>query len=42
MSYTEKGSAVVLDAGLTVSDVDNTTLASATVSIGRASSPATR
>ena len=34
VSYTEQGSAVVLDSGLTLSDADNTTLASATVSIG--------
>ncbi len=34
VSFTEQGSAVVLDAALTVSDADNTTLASATVSIG--------
>ncbi len=34
VSFTEQGSAVVLDAALTLSDADNTTLASATVSIG--------
>ena len=34
VGYTEQGSAVVLDASLTLSDADNTTLASATVSIG--------
>ena len=34
VSFTEQGSAVVLDAALTVSDADNTTLAGATVSIG--------
>ena len=34
VSFTEQGSAVVLDSGLTLSDADNTTLASATVSIG--------
>ena len=33
VSYTEQGTAVVLDSGLTLSDADNTTLASATVSI---------
>ncbi len=33
VSYTEQGSAVVLDPALTVSDADNTTLAGATVSI---------
>ena len=33
MGFTEQGTAVVLDSGLTLSDVDNTTLASATVSI---------
>ena len=32
-SYTEQGAAVTLSSGATVSDVDNTTLASATVSI---------
>ena len=35
VGYTEQGAAVVLDAGLTLSDADNATLASATVSIGR-------
>ena len=34
VSFTEQGSAVVLDSSLTLSDADNTTLASATVSIG--------
>ena len=34
VGYTEQGTAAVLDAVLTVSDVDNQTLASATVSIG--------
>ncbi len=34
VGFTEQGSAVVLDAGLTLSDPDNTSLASATVSIG--------
>ena len=34
VGYTEQGTAVVLDSGLTLSDADNTTLASATVSIG--------
>ena len=34
VGFTEQGSAVVLDCGLTLSDADNTTLASATVSIG--------
>ena len=33
VSFTEQGTAVVLDSGLTLSDADNTTLASATVSI---------
>ena len=33
VSFTEQGSAVVLDSSLTLSDADNTTLASATVSI---------
>ena len=33
VGFTEQGSAVVLDSGLTLSDADNTTLASATVSI---------
>ena len=33
VGYTEQGTAAVLDSGLTVSDADNTTLASATVSI---------
>ena len=34
VGFTEQGSAVVLDSGLTLSDADNTTLAGATVSIG--------
>ena len=34
VGYTELGTAVVLNSNLTVSDADNTTLASATVSIG--------
>ena len=34
VSYTEQGAAVTLDSGLTVTDIDNTTLTSATVAIG--------
>ena len=33
VSYTEQGAAMTLDSGLTVTDIDNTTLSSATVSI---------
>jgi hypothetical protein len=34
VSYTEQGNAVTLDAALTVSDIDNVTLTSATVALG--------